>query len=173
MKNIGKTRRRGNLWVYLLMLGVLFAAVFLYANSPHISPDSNTPRPDFKHTAIELRTAAGTSHRFDVEVARNQSEQSYGLMYVKDMPDDAGMLFLFPEPNRLTFWMKNTYIPLDILFLDSEGRIINIAENTQPLSTDMITSASPGKGVLELKGGTAAKLGLRPGDRVIHPSLSP
>jgi Uncharacterized conserved protein len=90
-------------------------------------------------------------------------------MYRKELPEGRGMLFDFQREQEVSFWMQNTYIPLDMLFIRADGRILRIAENTEPLSTRMIPSGGPVRAVLEVIGGTARKLGIAPGDRVGHP----
>ena len=88
-------------------------------------------------------------------------------MYVRELPADRGMLFLFEAPQFASFWMKNTYIPLDLLFISPDGRVANIVENATPLSLSLLESVAPVTAVLELAGGTAARLALRAGDRVL------
>lgn len=90
-------------------------------------------------------------------------------MYRRSMAPDAGMLFDFGRPQPTTFWMKNTLIPLDMLFVGADGRIVNIHERAVPMSEEMIPSQGIVRAVIELNGGTAARLGIRPGDRVIYP----
>ncbi len=94
-------------------------------------------------------------------------------MFIKDLPADQGMLFLFERPQLASFWMKNTYVSLDIVFIASDGVIANIAHSTQPLSLTPIESVAPVTGVLELAAGTAARIGLVAGDRVRNPALRP
>jgi len=89
-------------------------------------------------------------------------------MYRRKMAADAGMLFVYPSDAPVSMWMKNTFIPLDMFFIGSDGRITHIAERTVPQSTELIGSYGPVRGVLELNGGTASRLGIKPGDRVIH-----
>lgn len=105
---------------------------------------------------------------FNVEVVREEAERNRGLMHRKTLADDAGMLFDYDPPQEVAFWMKNTYIPLDIIFIDAEGRIITIAANTTPHSLKRIPSNGVARGVLEINGGLAAKLGIKVGDRVRH-----
>ena len=111
----------------------------------------------------------GASHRFTVEVMRDDASRSRGLMFRRSMAADHGMLFDFEQPQPVAMWMKNTYLPLDMVFIRSDGTIARIAADTEPLSTAVISSNEPVLSVLELNAGTAAKLGLRPGDRVEHP----
>src|SRR5690606_24870357 len=98
--------------------------------------------------------------KFNVEVARTSEEQARGLMFRTSLPADGGMIFPFPRPRIASFWMKNTLIPLDMIFIRSDGSIDRIAENTIPESLDPVVSGGEVAAVLELAGGTAAKLGL-------------
>ncbi len=107
-------------------------------------------------------------HAFDVEVMRTDADRARGLMYRRTMAADHGMLFDFERVLPVTMWMKNTYLPLDMVFIRADGTIARVAADTEPLSTAIISSGEPVLGVLELNAGTAAKLGIRPGDRVEH-----
>ncbi|MDB5579816.1 MAG: hypothetical protein JWR80_4992 [Bradyrhizobium sp.] len=108
-------------------------------------------------------------HKFSVEMAVTDAERAQGLMYRKELPDGQGMLFDFRKEQELGFWMKNTYIPLDMIFIRADGRILRIAENTTPLSEALVPSRGQARAVLEVIGGTARKLGIAPGDQVAHP----
>lgn len=99
-------------------------------------------------------------HMFQVEVARTPEEQAQGLMFRTSLPDDGGMLFPFEKPRIASFWMKNTLIPLDMIFVRADGSIDRIAENTIPESLEPVVSGAEVAAVLELAGGTAARLGL-------------
>ena len=112
-----------------------------------------------------VRTQKG-SHSFIVEVARTSAQQARGLMFRTSLSDGRGMLFPFTENRMASFWMKNTVIPLDIIFIRADGRIENIAANTVPYSTDPVESTAPVSAVLELRGGLAAELGIGKGDLV-------
>jgi uncharacterized membrane protein (UPF0127 family) len=114
-------------------------------------------------------TSKGGVHVFSVEIADNDAERAKGLMYRKDLPEGQGMLFDFHREQEVSFWMQNTYIPLDMVFIRADGRILRIAENTEPLSTRLIPSGGPVRAVLEVIGGTTRKLGIAPGDRVASP----
>ena len=103
---------------------------------------------------------AGKSHRFDVEVARTDAEQDRGLMFRTSLPADGGMIFPFAKPRIGSFWMKNTLIPLDMIFIRADGSIDRIAENTIPESLEPVVSGGEVSAVLELAGGTAARLGI-------------
>ena len=118
--------------------------------------------------SLEIVTSSGVLV-FSVELATTEEEMTTGLMYRKALPDGKGMLFDFSPEQEVSMWMKNTYIPLDMIFIRADGRILRIAENTEPLSTKIIPSNGPARAVLEVPGGTAQKYGIRPGDRVAHP----
>jgi uncharacterized membrane protein (UPF0127 family) len=108
-------------------------------------------------------------HIFAVEVMRNDADRARGLMYRRAMAPDHGMLFDFQASAPVAMWMKNTYLPLDMLFIRADGSIAKIAADTEPLSTKVIPSNEPVLSVLELNAGTAARLKLHAGDRVEHP----
>ena len=117
---------------------------------------------------VEIASKGGV-HVFTVEIADTEAAREKGLMYRKSLPPGQGMLFDFHSDQPVRFWMKNTYIPLDMIFIRSDGRILNIAENTTPMSENEVPSAGPVQAVLEVRGGTARKLGIAPGDRVANP----
>jgi uncharacterized membrane protein (UPF0127 family) len=110
--------------------------------------------------------------RFRVWVADTPARHSQGLMFVRQLDPDRGMLFLFDPPRHASFWMYNTYIPLDLLFIAPDGRIVNIIEHAEPHSLRPLMSAAAVRGVLEVAGGTAERLGLKSGDRVNHPAFA-
>jgi uncharacterized membrane protein (UPF0127 family) len=114
---------------------------------------------------IEIASSSGR-HVFSVEVAKNDQERARGLMYRKELPEGRGMLFDFQREQDVGFWMKNTYIPLDMIFIRADGTIARIAANTEPLSERTVPSGGPVRYVLEVIGGTAGKLGIQPGDKV-------
>lgn len=116
---------------------------------------------------LEIVTRNGV-HVFSVEVAVTDEERSRGLMFRKELPEGKGMLFNFKTDQDVAMWMRNTLISLDMIFIRSDGRILRIAENTEPLSERIIPSGGPVRAVLEVIGGTARKLGIAPGDRVAH-----
>jgi uncharacterized protein len=117
---------------------------------------------------LEIVTKSGVQV-FSVEMATTEEEKTQGLMYRKELPDGKGMLFDFSPEQQISMWMKNTYIPLDMIFIRADGRILRIAENTEPMSTKIISSGGLARGVLEVIAGTAQKYGIQPGDRVAHP----
>ena len=117
-------------------------------------------------------TSGGVEHRFNVEMATTPKQQERGLMFRKEMAPDHGMLFLMPSERPMQMWMKNTELPLDMLFIDAKGEIHHIHTAT-PHSLDVIEYPTPVLAVLELLGGTAEKLGIKPGDRAISPAFKP
>jgi len=140
-------------WTAVLLVGFLIAA--------------GPVRPaDLR--ALEIISGTGV-HVFTVEVADSEPAREKGLMFRKNLPVGQGMLFDFHREQEVSFWMKNTYIPLDMIFIQGNGRILRIAENTEPLSTTLIPSDGPVLAVLEVAGGTAHRLGIAPGDRVAFP----
>jgi uncharacterized membrane protein (UPF0127 family) len=140
-------------WITLIVIGLFVAT------GPARSADPHT---------LEIASKTGV-HAFSVEIAQNDAERAKGLMYRKELPEGQGMLFDFQHEQEVGFWMENTYIPLDMIFIRADGRILRIVENTEPLSTRIIPSGGPVRGVLEVIAGTARKLGIAAGDRVAHP----
>lgn len=124
--------------------------------------------PRLSETAIAIE-ASGKRFEFQVELAVTPAERARGLMFRASLAEDHGMLFDFGHPQPVAMWMRNTYIPLDILFIRGDGSISRIARDAQPLSDTIIDSTEPVRAVLELRGGRTAKLGIKPGDRVLHP----
>ena len=145
--------------------------------TPACSPQAaeNAPTPAVTRTVHPVSglevipltiTTLGKSHSFRVEVARTPQQQAQGLMFRTAMGPDEGMLFPYDEPRLLSFWMKNTVLSLDLVFIDEQHRIINVAENAVPYSEASIVSDAPGIAVLELNGGRARELGLVAGSKV-------
>ena len=119
---------------------------------------------------LVIEKASGGSHSFTVEIAEKPVDIQVGLMYRETMPKDHGMLFILgKEPRDISFWMKNTVIPLDMLFVERDGRIAKVHPMAQPRSLTGIPSETPVLAVIELNGGRAAELGIKSGDKVIHP----
>jgi uncharacterized membrane protein (UPF0127 family) len=123
--------------------------------------------PDAPTEILTVETANGRV-RLNVEIADDDAERQHGLMYRQSLPDDRGMLFDFPQPEYASFWMRNTPLSLDIIFIGVDGRILNIADHTTPYSEGQIPSVGLTRGVLELRAGRAEELGIRAGDRVRH-----
>ena len=129
------------------------------------SEPTSTPGPT---QPLEI-VSGGRVHSFAVELAQTDEQRSQGLMYRRSLPAGRGMLFDFKQEQPVAFWMKNTYVSLDMIFIRGDGTIANIAENTEPLSEKMVPAAGAVRGVLEVVAGTSRKLGIKPGDKVAHP----
>ncbi len=138
----------------------------LFAVAPALAQDDVT----FDRATLKIETAKGV-HSFEVELATNDDQRARGLMFRNEMAPDAGMLFVYRRDRVLTMWMANTYLPLDMLFIGADGRIVRIAENTIPLSRATISSRNRARAVLELNAGTARRLGIDAGDRVVYDGL--
>jgi uncharacterized membrane protein (UPF0127 family) len=121
---------------------------------------------------LEIMTSTGV-HVFSVEMAQTDAEREKGLMYRRFMPPDRGMLFDFKREEPVMFWMKNTYIPLDMIFISRAGVVTSIVADAEPLSERLIPSDGPCYGVLEINAGVAASIGVKPGDKVRHPIFTP
>lgn len=141
----------------------------LAACSPQ-APAQNAPHEESAQTGLKrvpltIHSASG-DHRFKVDVAATPEQQQRGLMFVRSLVPDQGMIFLYDPPQNVAFWMKNTFIPLDMIFIRTDGRIARIAANTTPHSLDPVPSGEPVVAVLEIRGGRAAELNVREGDLV-------
>lgn len=149
-----------------LLLGFVFAlppAALVLA-----PPRAATAQERFVQTLAVLVGADGLRHPLTVEFASTPQQLQQGLMFRRSMAVDSGMLFDFGHDQPVSMWMKNTLIPLDMLFLDRAGRVVGIAERAVPETTTVISSPGPVRAVLEVNGGTTARLGLKVGDRVEH-----
>ena len=146
---------RARIWIWVALAGALYAFTGASAQAASIQP-------------LEIVTKTGVQV-FSVEMATTEEEKTTGLMYRKELADGKGMLFDFTPEQEVSMWMKNTYISLDMIFIRADGRILRIAQNTEPLSTKIIASHGLARAVLEVPAGTAQKYGIRPGDRVGHP----
>jgi len=122
----------------------------------------------FERDVLSIETADGRRHQLEVELALTGEQHAQGLMYRRRLAEDAGMLFLYSGAGMLSMWMKNTSIPLDMMFIAPDGRIVDIAERTVPYSLETISARFAASAVLEVNGGTVARLGIQPGDRVRH-----
>ena len=121
---------------------------------------------------LAIVAADGRKVPLDVEIAQDSKEKALGLMFRTELADTQGMLFPYEESRELSMWMHNTYIPLDMLFIRSDGTIARIEEQAEPLSDRVISSGTPVLAVLEIPGGAAARLGIKPGDKVRYPIFS-
>jgi uncharacterized membrane protein (UPF0127 family) len=132
-----------------------------------LAGDMALAKPPARLETLEIVTSKGRA-RFQVEIAATPAEQKRGLMFRKSLAPDRGMLFTYAKPQPAAFWMKNTLIPLDIIYIAPTGRVLSIARNARPHDETPIASGGMILGVLEIAGGRAAQLGVLPGDRVVH-----
>jgi uncharacterized membrane protein (UPF0127 family) len=150
----------------LAVTAVLLLAFGFARAEPQIEPLSAFPQ-----SLLAVRTSAGGVINFKIWTADTPARDEQGLMFQRSMDLHEGMLFVFPKNERISMWMKNTYIPLDMLFMNQRGIIEYIATNTTPFSEAIISPTMPEYAVLELNGGASARLGIKVGDSVIHPSF--
>jgi uncharacterized membrane protein (UPF0127 family) len=143
-----------------LAVAVMLVAVSLVASSPEAG--------SAEQQILEIASKTGV-HVFSIELAVTDEERSRGLMFRRSVPDSYGMLFDFKRDQEVTMWMRNTYVSLDMIFIQSDGRIRRIAENTETESDKIIPSGGQVRAVLEVAAGTARKLGIEAGDRVATP----
>jgi len=156
--------------LHRLLIGLF--ALLLAGNAAAESSDAAQLDQIFSRSSLQIATPDARLHPFRVWIADNDTRRSRGLMFVKQLDDDAGMLFIYPSTRRIAMWMKNTYIPLDMLFVTASGRVARVVENTSPQSLESIESGSDVIAVVELKAGTAKRLHIRTGAQVIHPAFS-
>ncbi len=155
--------------MFAAVFAVIFMLVWTYLSitSPaEAAEPEHAPQIAFEKSKIEIITA-NARHCFTAELALNPAQHALGLMFRKELPPDHAMLFDFANPRPGSMWMKNTLISLDMLFVDAGRKIIFVAENTTPLSEEVITSPGPIRYVIELAAGTAGRLGIRAGDRFV------
>lgn len=146
--------RRAGLTTFGLALGLTAGAAFAQCDAAR----------------VDLRGDWGQA-RFRVEIADDAAERAQGLMFRESLSPSAGMLFLYPKPHRAQFWMRNTLIPLDMIFIGPEGRVLRVHENARPLDETVIDGGPGVIAVLEIAGGMAARLGIAPGSQIRHPAF--
>ena len=146
----------------------LLLLIVLAAHGPAWTALAEGGLARFERDRLAIETAKGARHDFSVELAVTPQQQQQGLMFRRDMAPDASMLFVYKPDRVVSMWMRNTMIPLDMLFIAEDGRVVKIVERTVPLSLKTISSDRPVRAVLEVNGGTVARLGIAPGDRVLH-----
>jgi hypothetical protein len=154
-------------------LALLITLALSIAASPRVAV-ADVPIEDlarFPKGQVTIETAGGSRASYRVWIADTEARQRQGLMFVRDLPADQGMLFVHSPPRPSAFWMKNTYIPLDLVFVDARGKILRIFENAKPLSLEPLGVDAPVRAVLELRGGETARQGIRTGDRLRHPAF--
>ncbi|WP_375714122.1 DUF192 domain-containing protein [Rhizobium sullae] len=147
--------------------GAFLALFFILAASAFAQQ-----QPPFDKEPLVIRTASGKMLNFTVEIAATDDQRQYGLMFRKEMAEDAGMIFDFGQPRRVTMWMENTILPLDMLFIDSGGTIRHIKENAVPYSRAIIDSMGEVKYVVELNAGVVRKSGISVGDKVVSATVT-
>ncbi len=143
----------------------------LPANS---SPDEAhaAPLSSFPKEPIAIETRSARRHTFEAWRAETPAQREQGLMFVKSMSADEAMIFVYDPAEYVTMWMKNTYLPLDMLFVDDHGCVITVKERARPLTLDAIEARGPVALVVELNAGTVASRGIRTGDRVVRPAAN-
>jgi hypothetical protein len=145
------------------ILAALFSLlVMLVAGAGHERVQAQS---GIERRILSITTATG-AQEFIVEIANTEPDRQRGLMFRRNLGEREGMLFLFDQQEIITMWMKNTYISLDMIFINDERLVVDVARNAEPLSLDVIASKAPAKWVLELNAGSADRFGIRPGDRV-------
>jgi uncharacterized protein len=154
------------------MKGLLLALLLLAGTAGVGAADDVAPAQlkDFPRDSLTIQRAAGRD-LFHIWIATTPAQHEQGLMWVRQLAPDQGMLFLLDSPRPMTMWMKNTYVPLDMVFADESGRILGIARNATPLSTALITSPGNVAAVLEILAGESARRGIAVGDRLVHPAF--
>lgn len=151
-----------------VLAGLLLFATAAQAELPRQDPAHCKGQPVLKPLQpLAIVTAKGRA-QFEVEYAANNLTREYGLMCRRSLAPGRGMLFDFKAPQEVAFWMRNTLIPLDIVFIGPDGRVVSIAHNAQPLDETPVPGGGPVRGVLEIAGGRATQIGLMPGDKVVH-----
>ena len=153
--------------LYVKVVISCFVLMLIFTQTLHQVNATEQEPTKFDNSVLTIVTPHA-SHIFLVEVAISVFDRQQGLMGRRSMPQNWGMLFDFKHPQKVHMWMKNTNIPLDMLFIDEKGKIGAIAKNTVPHSTDIISSPHPARAVLELNAGTISRLNIKVGDRVIH-----
>lgn len=146
---------------WLLLVGGIIYGLSIFSNAPPRSPG-------FAMTMLTIEKANSERVAYKAELATEPQQQEYGLMYRRELATDRAMLFIYQHPQIITMWMKNTYIPLDMIFFDDNNRIVNIVTNTEPESLKTISSGVPAIGVIEVNAGDVARHGIRLGDTITH-----
>lgn len=167
-----KIRRSFGIWSLLAGGLVLAGSVGSVSGMACAEEVITAAQPPLPTAPLTITDQTGHDHRFTVELAKTPHEQEVGEMFRKEIPSDHGMLFIWPAPQECAMWMRNTYVSLDIVFIDEQNRIHAIEENATPLSEGIISSHGSVRAVLELPAGTTEKLGLVVGDRITSAALS-
>lgn len=170
--------RVGGTLAVLALLGIVVPVVWSWFHKPTSAPNAGPTQsyePPFTHegNGAFISPAGDTLAAFKIELAETTSETTQGMMFRRSIPEGTGMLFLMPEERYQSFWMRNTYVPLDIIYINSRGQVVSIQANAQPMNETPLPSEGPANLVLEIAGGRAAKLGIIPGtqwtwNRIAH-----
>jgi hypothetical protein len=155
--------------IYLLLLVFGAAAADTRKDEPS---DARELDRMFPRSTLQVATPDARLHRFNIWVADDEARRARGLMFVKHLNAADGMLFVYPRAQTIGMWMKNTFIPLDMLFVAPDGKVIHVVENTEPHSLKTIESGGAVLGVVELAAGTVARLKIAPGAQVLHPAFA-
>jgi uncharacterized membrane protein (UPF0127 family) len=164
-------RRPPKLWISAICLFFLMAGA-AGADESKSATDATELNRIFRRDTLQIATPDAKLHKFNIWVADDEDRRARGLMFVKHMNAGDAMLFVYPRPHAIAMWMKNTFIPLDVLFVASDGKVTRVVQNTEPHSLKPIGSGSDVLGFVELAAGTAARLKITEGARVIHPAFS-
>lgn len=159
------------LWLSAICLTLMLGTALADAGKDEPS-DAKDLNQIFQRSTLQVATPDARLHRFNIWMADDESRRARGLMFVKHLNAADGMLFVYPQPQLIAMWMKNTFIPLDMLFVAPDGKVTRVVENTEPQSLKTIESGGAVLGVVELAAGTAARLKIAPGAQVIHPAFS-
>lgn len=151
------------------LVGVAFA--FASGGASAESTDAQRLDQTFPRSTLQIATPDARLHTFRIWVAQDDAHRARGLMFVQELADDEGMLFIYPQEQPVSMWMKNTFIPLDMLFVSADGRVERVVANTTPHSLATIESKKPVLAVVELMAGAAARLKIAAGARVMHPAF--
>jgi len=143
--------------LFLLVAGPSFAEITVWEDLDE----------EFGRDVLIISTADSGCYRFDIHLAIDNNQQRRGLMHIRNLPEWSGMLFIYRSAGMKSMWMKNTYVPLDILFARADGSVSSVTANTEPQSLESISSVEPVNYVLELNAGTAARLGIGEGSRLV------
>jgi hypothetical protein len=160
---------RSGAFLRFLAAAVLALCAFAACSA---SDRTHDPFADYARARVTIQSSSG-SHTLSAWIADTPARRAQGLMFVRTLAPDAGMIFFFENPRYVSMWMKNTYVALDMLFIDAQGRIVNIARDARPLSLDTINSAAPVSAVLEIAAGAAERLSLQAGDQVSYAQSRP
>ena len=167
MRGLARTRAAGQSSLSMMRLSALLLAFLLLAR-PAAEAQQPEERPQFRRDRIVVETLEGERFGFLVELAVTPQQQAFGLMFQRGLRPDEGMLFLMEPPRRASFWMKNTLIPLDMLFVAPDGEILQIAERVPPKTLEAVASDAEVRAVLEINGGMSEQLGITPGARILY-----